>query len=241
MVALGAEVVTAPPNRPHCTPALTISDRSAWPSISNAVTEPPTSPLAADDCAGSRAGVTGRGQLPAPVGDPARAACGIVSGRGPAAELGVEDLVRVARARAAQRPSRTLRGDGVRGARRARGQWCVVTASSVEVAGRRTGRRQARSVRWRGQLVAGHRLSARRATGRRPPGPARPRRGPTAPAAAVSRPRLGQRSAMIERRLVAADRGWSDRCTGSSPAGRSSSGIGHDEPVDLRVGSTSAR
>ena len=46
---------TAPPNRPQCTPALTSSDRSPWPSISNAVTEradvvgaartPPGSPL----------------------------------------------------------------------------------------------------------------------------------------------------------------------------------------------------
>ena len=28
MVPLGAEVLMAPPNRPHCTPAFTISDRS---------------------------------------------------------------------------------------------------------------------------------------------------------------------------------------------------------------------
>ncbi len=35
---------TAPPNRPHCTPALTSSDRSQNASIPNAVTTPPTSP-----------------------------------------------------------------------------------------------------------------------------------------------------------------------------------------------------
>ena len=35
----------APPNRPHCTPALTISDRSLIASISIWVTAAPTSPL----------------------------------------------------------------------------------------------------------------------------------------------------------------------------------------------------
>ena len=35
----------APPNRPHCTPALTISDRSDIASISIRVTAAPTSPL----------------------------------------------------------------------------------------------------------------------------------------------------------------------------------------------------
>ena len=35
----------APPNRPHCTPALTISDRSDIASISIWVTAAPTSPL----------------------------------------------------------------------------------------------------------------------------------------------------------------------------------------------------
>ena len=35
---------TAPPNRPHWTPALTISERSVKASISIAVTEPPASP-----------------------------------------------------------------------------------------------------------------------------------------------------------------------------------------------------
>ncbi len=35
----------APPNSPHCTPALTISDRSDMASISICVTAAPTSPL----------------------------------------------------------------------------------------------------------------------------------------------------------------------------------------------------
>lgn len=35
----------APPNRPHCTPALTINDRSDIASISIRVTAAPTSPL----------------------------------------------------------------------------------------------------------------------------------------------------------------------------------------------------
>ena len=35
----------APPNRPHCTPAFTISDRSDIASISMVVTAAPTSPV----------------------------------------------------------------------------------------------------------------------------------------------------------------------------------------------------
>ena len=46
----------APPNRPQWTPALTMTDRSAWPSISKAVTDPPRSPLPPTSLGKPRAG-----------------------------------------------------------------------------------------------------------------------------------------------------------------------------------------